>query len=130
LTDYVLNSAFNSGYLTGNTLNITYLLETYLNMTFNTDELALLVPQFLDVYGSGKAVAISGKFVKAPSVSKFTTNGQSAQGSLFVNIEVEGQSAVQVEFDDISVFAVISSNSGAIYGDISTASIGTIGEGF
>ena len=130
MSDYVLNTAFNSGYLTGNELNITYLIETYLNYTVTSDELGLIIPQVINVYGSGKAVEISGKFVKAPSVSKFTTTGQSLDGSLFVDFVIDGQQAIQVEFDDISVFAVISSNNGAIFGDISKASLGTIGAGF
>ena len=130
MTDYVLNTAFNSGYLTGNELNITYLIETYLNYTVTSDELGYIIPDVINVYGSGKAVEIAGKFVKAPSVSKFTPTGQSVQGSLFLEFTIDGQSAIQVEFDDINVFAVISSNNGAIYGNISTASLGTIGEGF
>jgi len=44
LTDFVLNTAFNAGFLTGNELNITYLIETYLNYTVTTDELGLIIP--------------------------------------------------------------------------------------
>ena len=45
MTDYALNTAFNSGYLTGNELNITYLIETYLNYTVTSDELGLIIPE-------------------------------------------------------------------------------------
>ena len=130
MTDYALNTAFNSRYLTGNELNITYLIETYLNYTVTSDELGLIIPEVINVYGSGKAVEIAGKFVKAPSVSKFTTTGQSVQGSLYLEFTIDGQLAIQVELDDIDVFAVISSSNGAIFGKISTASLGTIGAGF
>jgi len=62
LSDYVLNSMFESGFLTGNTLDITYLLKTYLNVTVTTDNLGLIVPEILTKYGSGKAVSLSGSF--------------------------------------------------------------------
>lgn len=64
LSDYVLNTMFESAFLTGNTLDITYLLKTYLNTTVTTDNLGLIVPEILIKYGSGKAVSLSGSFVQ------------------------------------------------------------------
>jgi len=63
ISDYVLNTAFEAGFLTGNTLDITYLLENYLNVTVTTDNLGVVIPEILTKYGSGKAIGLSGKFV-------------------------------------------------------------------
>ena len=67
LTDYTINTCLESGYTTGNTLDITYLLQEYLNITVTTDNLSVLIPEILTKYGSGKAVGLSGKFVTSPS---------------------------------------------------------------
>jgi len=63
ISDYVLNTAFEAGFLTGNTLDITYLLEKYLNVTVTTDNLGVIIPEILTKYGSGKAVGLAGKFI-------------------------------------------------------------------
>lgn len=89
LSDYVLNTMFESGFLTGNTLDITYLLKTYLNVTVTTDNLGLVVPEILTKYGSGKAVSLAGSFAKTQTVSKFTQAGQSITGSLAVTVGVD-----------------------------------------
>lgn len=65
ISDYVLNTAFESGYLTGNTLDLTYLLKKYLNVTVTTDTLGLLIPEVLTKYGAGKSVGLAGKFVNS-----------------------------------------------------------------
>lgn len=126
MTDYVLNTAFESGYLTGNTLDITYLLEKYLNLTVTTDNLGVVVPEILTKYGSGKAVGLAGKFVQKAAVSKFTSTGQSLDGSLAVTVTIDNEAAIYAEFDSISGFASINSKSGAIFGSISKSSLGTI----
>jgi hypothetical protein len=66
---------FNSGYLTGNTLDVTELLSK-LNVTVTTDNLSVVIPEVLTKYGSGKAVSLSGKFITAPSSSKIAADGQ------------------------------------------------------
>jgi len=63
ISDYVLNTAFEAGFQTGNTLDITYLLLKFLNVTVTTDNLGIVVPEILTKYGSGKAVSLAGKFV-------------------------------------------------------------------
>ena len=126
LTDYVLNTAFKSGYLTGNTLDITYLLQNYLNLTVTTDNLGLVVPEILTKYGSGKAVGLSGKFVQKAAESHFTSSGQSIDGGLAVTVTIDNESAIYAEFDSISGLAALNSKSGAIFGSISKSSLGTI----
>lgn len=126
MTDYVLNTAFASGYLTGNTLDITYLLKQYLHLTVTTDNLGVVIPEILTKYGSGKAVGLAGKFVQKAAVSKFTSDGQSLDGGLAVTVTIDNEEAIYAEFDSISGFASINSHSGAIYGSISKSSLGTI----
>lgn len=126
LTDYVLNTAFQSGFLTGNTLDITYLLKQYLNVTVTTDNLGLVVPEILTKYGSGKAVGLAGKFVQKAAVSKFTSTGQSIDGSLAVTVTIDNEEAIMAEFDSISGLGSLNSKSGAIFGSISKSSLGTI----
>lgn len=65
LTEYTIVTALESAFTTGNTLDITYLLNEYLNLTVTTDNLGVLIPEILTKYGSGKAVGLSGKFVKS-----------------------------------------------------------------
>jgi len=72
LTEYTVQTALESGFSTGNTLDITYLLSEYLNVNVTTDNLGVLIPQILTKYGSGKTVGLSGKFVNSPSAVNFT----------------------------------------------------------
>lgn len=44
-TQYVLNTMFDAGYTTGNKLDITYLLEKYLNVTLKTEDLDFIIPE-------------------------------------------------------------------------------------
>lgn len=44
LTQYVLNTALDGGYTTGNTLDITYLLQKLLGLAVTTDELGVVIP--------------------------------------------------------------------------------------
>jgi len=126
LTDYTLNTAFESGFQTGNTLDITYLLEHYLNYTITTDQLAATFPEFVTKYGAGKAVAISGMFPKAACVSKFTSAGQTLNGNLLVTIKVEDEVALVMEFNDFAAQAKIYSKEGSVFGNIGQYSAGTV----
>jgi peptidoglycan hydrolase-like protein with peptidoglycan-binding domain len=126
LTDYTINTALTSGFETGNTLDITYLLLTYLNVTVTTDNLGVVVPQILTKYGSGKAVSISGAFVKAASVAKFSAGGAAVNGNLAVTIKVGEEVAIQAEFDSIALDSLLTSTSGVIFGHVSKNSLGSI----
>lgn len=126
LTDYTLNTAFESGFQTGNILDITYLLEHYLNVTITTDQLGAIIPEFVTKYGAGKAVAISGMFPKAAAVSKFSADGQTLDGNLLVTIKVDGEEALVAEFNDISAQAKIFSKAGSVFGSIGKYSVGTL----
>jgi len=126
MTDYTINTALTSAFETGNTLDITYLLQNYLNLTVTTDNLGVFVPEILTKYGSGKAVGISGAFVKAASVAKLSPTSNTFNGNLAVTIKVGEEVAIQAEFDAIAVDALLSSTSGKIFGKISQSTLGSI----
>lgn len=121
---------FEAGFLTGNTLDITYLLETYLNVTVTTDNLGLIVPEILTKYGSGKAVSLSGSFANTQTESKFTAKGQSLSGSLAVTVGVDtgakNETAISVEFDNFNAQAVLDAVNGTIFGKISNTTAGQV----
>lgn len=130
LTDYVLNTMFSSGFETGNTLDITYLLKTYLNTTVTTDTLGSVISEIVDKYGSGKPVSITGKWVTAPTTSSFKTTGQTLDGSILVTVSVDNEQAILAQFDNFSAAAKLNSSDGKIYGKIDNAVFGTIGDNF
>ena len=126
-TDYVLNTAFESGYSTGNTLNITEILHKFLNLTVTTDNIGVVIPEILTKYGAGQAVAISGAFVKAPSSAKFTGDLNTIELNLAVTVQIAGETAIQAEFDAATIAAIFHTDSkSVITGLISQATIGTI----
>lgn len=126
LTDFTVNSALESGFTTGNTLDLTYLLHEYLNVTVTTDNLGVLVPEVLTKYGSGKAVSLSGMFVDSPSTWKTTAGQASGTSNLQVTVSVEGEQAIQASFLGMAGTAELNAKSGKLYGKISESSIGQI----
>lgn len=58
-TDYAINTILDAGYLTGNTLDITKLLNL-INVTVTTDNISLIIPEIVTKYGTGKPVSLSG----------------------------------------------------------------------
>lgn len=128
ISDYVLNTAFESGYMTGNTLDLTYLLKQYLNVTVTTDTLGLLIPEILTKYGAGKAVGLAGKFVNSQTESKFTKEGQTLTGSLGVVVTIDNEVAISADFNEFAVSAVLSSKAGAIHGSVSKSTAGTLSD--
>lgn len=128
LTDYTITTALESGFTTGNTLNLTYLLEEYLNVTVTTDNLGVLIPEVLTKYGSGKAVALAGKFVKSPSTAKFTEGKGAATSNLEVFVTIDGEQAIQASFLDMAGSATLNTKQGELFGEIITASLGNIEE--
>lgn len=82
MSDYVLNTMFESGFMTGNNLDITYLLKTYLNITVVTCTLHPYIPELMDQYGCEHPISITGAFTKKQTESKFTEKGQSISGTL------------------------------------------------
>jgi len=127
VTDYAANTALEAGFLTGNTLDITYLLQTYLNLTVTTDNLGLVIPEILTKYGAGKAVGITGKFTQAKSVISFDSTSSSAKGNLEVTIVVGSETAILAEFVGIDVAGAVHALNGAIFGGITTNTLGNIG---
>jgi hypothetical protein len=130
LTDYMLNTAFESGFQTTNNLDITYLLDEYLNITVTTDQLALVIPEFVTKYGAGKAVGISGMFTQAPTVIAFSPEDQTVKGNLRVTIMVESEVALIAEFNDFAGKGNLYSKAGSLFGNLGLASAGSIGSNF
>lgn len=129
-TQYTVNSALESGFTTGNTLDVTYLLSHFLKVTVTTDNLGVLIPQVLTKYGKGVPVEFSGKFIKAPTTTTMSTTGQSINGSLEITCTINKEVAILASMEDANAQATISSTGGKIFGNIGAASAGTIGAGF
>lgn len=85
-----------------------------------------VVPQILTKYGANKTVGISAKLVKAPAVTEMKTTGQTIDGSALVTITVAGETALEVEFDNINAAGKIFSKDGKVFGSFPTTKIGTI----
>ena len=99
-------------------------------MTVTTDQLAVVIPEFVTKYGAGKAVGISGMLVKAPIVTGFTSEGQTIKGDIRVTIMVESEVALIAEFNDFAGKGNIYSQAGSIFGNLGLASAGSIGANF
>jgi len=128
LTNYVANTLLQSGYDTGNTLDITALLEKFLKVDVTTDYLAYLLPQFVNVYGSGKKVAISASFVKAPGSVSVTTAGTEVKLNLHGTFKVAGSDALSGQLEGIDLSAFIKAVDGTLSGKIGDYSIGTVSD--
>lgn len=102
------------------------MLKEYLNVTVTTDNLGVLIPEILTKYGSGKAVGLSGMFVKSASTAKFTAGQAAATSNLQVTVTVDGEQAIQASFMDMDGVTTLSAQSGKLFGKISTATVGTI----
>jgi len=126
VTQYMINTALISAYDTGNTLDITMLLQK-LNLTVTTDEIGVVIPELLTKYGSGKAVQISAAFMK-----KATSISADAKGlvvndlNLAVTLKVGTETAIQAEFDGAAAAGILTAKTSDFFGSISKASIGTV----
>jgi len=123
LTEYTLNTLMEAGYSTQNTLDITYLLSK-LNVTLTTDQFAVVVPEVLAKYGSGKAVGLKGKFITQEGKFTLTPTNNQVDLNLAVTVTVDNEEAIYAEFNAIQAIGQVSSTSGKIFGALSTAHIG------
>jgi len=126
LTDYVLNTSFESGFLTGNTLDLSALLHKYTGKDITTDYIGLVIPEILSKYGAGKPVSISGAYYQKESVAQFAANGATLDTSLLVTMSVDGEVAVKASFLDAQGLSNIHSQAGKVFGNIGF-NLGTIG---
>jgi len=124
LTDYVINSALDASFRTGNFVDVTHLL-SLVNVTLTTDDIGTVFPEILTKYGSGKNVTIDLEFVNTTSSAKITTE---VEATAYVNlgIQIEGQSVMSAEFDAANAIATFSSKNGLIYGGISHYTLGNV----
>jgi hypothetical protein len=112
----VLNTAFESGFKTGNTLDITYLLQNYLGVTITTSELGAAIPELVTKYGANQPVSISGKFTKAKSTAQFTADGAGLKSNIQVIVKVGADTAIDATFENIDVFSNIYAKNGSVFG--------------
>lgn len=126
LTDYVLNTLFESGFSTGNTVDFTYLLKTYLNIEVTTDLVGQVVPAVLEKYGAGVPVSLYGKFVQKPSTAQFTTEGALLNSDIQVICKVGPDSAFDAELLGIDVASLLYAVEGVVFGHVSL-DVGSIG---
>jgi hypothetical protein len=126
LTDYVVNTMLQSGFDTGNTLDITYLLEKYLGITVITDWIGLFIPEFVSTYGTGQAVQISASFSKAPGMASVTSDLAEIVLNLKGTFKVGDSVAVAGELDNINFAAFIKAVDGVLTGNISKSSMGAL----
>lgn len=89
--------------------------------------MGVVIPQILTKYGANKTVGLSVKLVKAPGVTTMSATGQTIDGSAFVTVTVDGETAIEVEFDNIHAAGKIFSKDGKVHGSFPTTNIGTIG---
>jgi|TARA_B110000285_G_C15021027_1_gene561571 hypothetical protein len=101
-----------------------------LNATITTDNLGLVVPEILTKYGSGKAVGLSGQFITKEGKFTLTPTDNSVTTSIAVTVTVDGEEAIYVELNDILATGQVSSKAGAVFGALSTATIGTASSNF
>lgn len=132
LTQYVFNTMFDSGFTTENTLDITYLLTKYLNVSVTTDLMAKVIPQIEQKYGSGKNCTIKGKFITAPSTINQDSDGYKLDLSLQVEIgveEVEGvETAIHASIDHTILSGKQYPKDGKIYGSFKEYQLGNFEE--
>lgn len=126
LTDYVVNTLLQSGFDTGASLDITYLLSKYLGVTLTTDEIAVLIPEFVSVYGSGKAITVSAKLANKAGTAKVTTDLADIILSLAGTFKVGDSVALEGQLDDIHYGAFIKAVDGLLTGKISIHEVGTL----
>jgi len=128
-TEYTANTALDAGFLTGNTLDITKILSK-LNVTVTTDDIAVIIPEILTKYGSGKNVSLAGKFITEASHTSVTSAGTHVDVSLAVTVGVEGETCIFAPISHTLVQAFVSSTAGVIHGNISQSVVGAFGDGF
>lgn len=126
LTDFVANTLFESGFLTGNTLDLTYLLKTFLNLTVTTSEVGVLIPEIVQHYGADKPVQLSAAFVKEASQLKFLDKNATIDLSLALNLTVDGETALGAHFENAFSSGNVNATGGTIYGEVGASGPGTI----
>jgi len=127
-SDYVLNTVFEAGFTTGNELDITAILEKYLNLTVTTDEVGIVIPGLLAKYGSGKNVSISGKYIEKQSELHITKDkGTAVDLSLLIDISVGGENAIHASLPHSMVQALLNSKNSLLTGKVSNFKLGTCG---
>lgn len=115
-----------SGFSTQSYGNVSYYLDLF-NVTANTTDLGVIIPEVLAHYGPDKPITFLGNFANKVGKAAFSTNGLNFVGTMAVTVQIEGEDAIYAEFNDITGDAIVSVVDKLVHGDIRTASIGTIG---
>ena len=124
LTSYVLNTMFDAGFSTGQTIDISHLLSMF-NITVTTGELGVAIPEFITKYGSDKPVDISVGFVNKPSVATINATGAGLDANLKVAFKVGTDLALGGDMNDIKLHADLHASKNQIFGKIDQDNLGT-----
>lgn len=126
ITEYFINTLFASAYNTGNTLDLTALLNQYFNVTVDASALAFVLPEFKDVYAEGTTIEIAGTLINEAGIAHFTADGGAyTKFDLEVDIKADGAEAIKADLSGIEGSGVIGSSNGKVTGHIDTAKIAT-----
>jgi len=124
ITEYFINSLFASSYNTGNTLDVTSLLQQYFNVTVDADVLSFVIPEFKDVYAEGTTIEIAGTLIDQAGVAHFTADGGAyTKFDLDIDIKANGAEAIKADLKGIEGSGVIGSSNGMVTGHIDLAKI-------
>jgi len=107
VSDYLINTMFESSFSTGNELDITALLAK-LNITVTTDDIEVAIPGIVAKYGSGKNVTIAAKYVgKQSELHVKAASGLGLDLSLLIDLSVGGDNALHVTLDSINAAVLL-----------------------
>jgi len=85
---------YASAFSTGNEVDVTALLEKYLNITITTDQIEPFIPGLVAKYGNNTPVAIANKFIDKASVCHFTTTGATTTINALFDFTIKGENAI------------------------------------
>jgi hypothetical protein len=124
ITEYFINSLYASAFNTGNTLDVTELLQQYFNVTVDADVLAFVIPEFKDVYAEGTTIEIAGTLIDQAGVAHFSADGGAyTKFDLDIDIKANGAEAIKADLKGIEGSGVIGSSAGKITGHIDLAQV-------
>jgi len=125
LADYVVNTMLQSGFDTGNTLDVNQILSK-LNVQVTTDNLAVFIPEIVTVYGTGKQVDILAAFVNKAGQGTVTPTGAEITLDCALTFKVGDSTAASFTLSGVDFAAFLKTAPGLLNGNISKSSVGTV----
>jgi len=128
MTEYTLNSLFESDALTGKKFDITSYITKYLNYTVTCGDLAVILPELVDKYGKTTAVTISAELGDDTTSIKLATRDITTQASAKLILTVNGETALSFATSKALGDATLQVSTGTIFGSIDKSDIGTFSD--